>query len=109
MPPTTAATVGSSCTASLVMPRGAFSSSCAIMVASISTCPNSSAPIPKTRSRYLPGRWLFQPWNMYCIATVISPYWPPSTSCSFRAYTASGWSGVDLNWSSWRWKNIILL
>src|SRR5690606_14481777 len=66
-------------------PRGAFSSICAIMIASISTWPSSSAPMPKTRSRYLPGMCMFQAWNWYCMATVISPYWPPSTSCSLRA------------------------
>ncbi len=37
VPPTTAATVGSFCTASSVIPSGDFSSSCAIMTASIST------------------------------------------------------------------------
>jgi hypothetical protein len=80
-----AATVGSSWTASDVTPSGDFSSSWAIIVASISTWPISSLAMPKTRSRYLPGRCMFQPWNMYCMATVISPYCPPSTSCSLRA------------------------
>ncbi|KQR27122.1 hypothetical protein ASF75_14720 [Curtobacterium sp. Leaf154] len=85
VPPTIAATVGSSCTASSVMPSGDFSSSCAIIVASISTWPISSAPMPNTMSRYLPGMCMFHAWNWYCMATEISPYWPPSTSCSLRA------------------------
>ena len=55
VPPTTAAIVGSDWTASSVMPSGAFSSSCAIILASISTWPNSSAAMPKSRSLYLPG------------------------------------------------------
>ena len=64
---------------------GTFSSSWAIMVASISTCPNSSDPMPNSRSRHLPGMWLFHAWKPYCMAMVISPYGPPSTSWSLRA------------------------
>jgi hypothetical protein len=90
VPPMIAATAGSSWTASAVIPSGAFSSNWATMVASISTWPNSSAAVLKSRSRYLPGMCAFQAWKLYCIATVISPYWPPITSCSFRAHTASG-------------------
>src|SRR5688572_9604676 len=61
VPPTTAATVGSSWTASEVMPSGAFSSSWAIIVARIATWPISSEAMPNTRSRYLPGVCMFQP------------------------------------------------
>ncbi len=85
VPPMTAATAGSSWMASVVIPTGAFSSSWATMVASISTCPNSSAAVLKSRSRYLPGMWAFHAWKLYCMATVISPYCPPITSCSLRA------------------------
>jgi hypothetical protein len=58
------------------------------------------APAPATMACWMSVPPTFQPWNMYCIATVISPYWPPSTSCNLRAYTASGRSGVDLNCNS---------
>jgi hypothetical protein len=40
-------------------------------------------------SLYLPGIRQFQPWNRYCIVTVNSPNWPPISSCSFIAYSAS--------------------
>ena len=70
------------------------------MTASISTWPISSAPMPNIRSRYLPGMCMFQAWNEYCSATVISPYCPPSTSWRLRAKTASGAEGLALNWSS---------
>src|SRR4051794_24865140 len=85
-----AATTGSDLTATSVVVAGAFSSSWAIMIAIISTWPNSSAPMPKSRSRYLPGSLVFQAWKPYCIATVISPYWPPRISCILRAKKTSG-------------------
>src|SRR5829696_4431331 len=42
------------------------------------------------RSLYLPGWRQFHPWNWYCIITVISPYWPPISSCIRRASTGVG-------------------
>jgi hypothetical protein len=45
----------------------------AIMMEIISTWAGSSVPTSRIRSLYLPGIRQFQPWNRYCMATVISP------------------------------------
>src|SRR3954452_10456912 len=52
-------------------------------------------------SLYLPGTRQDQPCHRYCIITVISPYWPPISSCSLAAKNASGFSGLAVNcrWS----------
>src|SRR5215211_748651 len=55
------------------------------------------------RSLYLPGWRQFQPWNWYCIITVISPYWPPISSCMRAASTGSGRSGLASNCSRLSW------
>jgi hypothetical protein len=73
MPPSTAPTTGSAAAALVVAMAGAPSSSRATMVAIISTWPISSVAMSMIRSLYLPGIRQFQPWNRYCIVTVISP------------------------------------
>ncbi|MBN9741885.1 hypothetical protein DMP23_12310 [Amycolatopsis sp. A1MSW2902] len=84
IPPITAAITGSF-TASAVAVAGAPSSSRATIVASISTCPISSVAVSMIRSLYLPSMRQFQPWNRYCMVTVISPYAPPISSWSLCA------------------------
>jgi hypothetical protein len=48
------------------------------MVTIISTWPISSVATSMIRSLCLPGIRQLQPWNKYCIVTVISLYAPPS-------------------------------
>jgi len=67
------------------------------MIAVISTWPISSVATSMIRSLHLPGIRQLQPWNRYCIVTVISPYAPPISSCSLWAYTGSGFSGFASN------------
>ena len=105
MPPTTAATTGSS-TALAVTSEGAPSSRRATIVASISTWPISSVATSMIRSLYLPSIRQFQPWNRYCIVTVISPYAPPISSWSLRANSASGAEGLASNCSLLVCRNI---
>ncbi|SLJ77178.1 Uncharacterised protein [Mycobacteroides abscessus subsp. abscessus] len=77
MPPSTAATTGSAAASWVARVAGAPSSSRATMVAIISTCPISSVATSMIMSLYLPGIRQFQPWNRYCMVTVISPKAPP--------------------------------
>ena len=84
MPPIIAAMTGSF-TDSAVAVAGAPSSRRATMVASISTWPISSVAVSMSRSLYLPSMRQFQPWNKYCIVTLISPNAPPMSSWSLWA------------------------
>src|SRR4051812_28619077 len=55
-------------------------------------------------SLYLPGTRQFHPCHRYCIITVISPNWPPTSSWSLAAKSASGRSGLAWNCSSLLWR-----
>jgi hypothetical protein len=46
------------------------------------------------RSLYWPGIRQFQPWNRYCMVTVISPYAPPISSCSLWGVYRVGLLGL---------------
>src|SRR5215212_4536532 len=84
---------------------GAWSSSRSIIVMIISTWASSSVPIARSMSLYLPGSRQFQPCSRYCVATVISPHWPPRTSCILRAKSGSGPSGLASYCRAWVWVN----
>src|SRR3954470_7555350 len=84
---------------------GMWSSSRSIIVTIISTCASSSVPMARSRSLYLPGSRQFQPCSRYWVATVISPHWPPRTSCILRAKSGSGPSGLASNCRAWVWVN----
>jgi hypothetical protein len=101
-PPSTAASTGLAAAAFSVASPGAPSSSRASIVVSISTWPISSVAMSMIMSLYLPGTRHDQPCQRYCIITVISPNWPPTSSWSFAAKNASGFSGLAWNcrWST---------
>jgi len=80
-----AGTTGSAAAACVDSVAGAPSRMRAIMVAIISTRSISSVAMSMIRSLYLPSIRRFQPWKRYCMVAVISPYAPPSNSCSLRA------------------------
>src|SRR3712207_6450656 len=60
----------------------------------------------RSMSLYLPGSRQFQPCSRYCVATVISPHWPPRISCIRRAKVASGPSGLASYCRAWVCVNI---
>ena len=90
MPPSAAATAPSLAAISSVSFVGAPFRLSATAWASISMCPSSSAAVSMSMSRYLAGPWAPQAWNMYCIATRISPSTPPIACWSSTAKRGSG-------------------